>query len=49
MTMNEKPERESQLEMRWRSIVAAGQPKRQCPQLVMKWLSIASLHSQLSN
>jgi hypothetical protein len=46
--MNGKSQGGSQLEMRWSSIVAAGQPKRQCSQLVTKWISIASRHSQLS-
>jgi hypothetical protein len=43
--MNGKSQRGSQLEMRWCFTVAAGQPKRQCPQLAVKWISIASLHS----
>lgn len=46
--MNGKSQRRSQLEIRWHSIVVAGQPKSQCPQLVMKWVSIASRNSQLS-
>jgi hypothetical protein len=40
--MNGKSQRKSQLEMRWRSIVVASQPKRPCPQLAMKWVSVAS-------
>jgi hypothetical protein len=36
------------LEMKWRFIVPAGQPNRQCSQLVMKWVSIASLRSRIS-
>jgi hypothetical protein len=39
--MNGKSQKSSQLEMRWRSMAAAGQPKRQGPQLVMKWIAIA--------
>ena len=39
--MNGKSQEGSQLEMRWRSIVAASQPERQCPQLLMKWVSAA--------
>jgi hypothetical protein len=39
--MNKDSRKGSQLEMRWCSNVAAGQPKRQCPQLVMKWVSTA--------
>jgi hypothetical protein len=47
--MNGKSQRGSHLEMKWRFIVPAGQPKPQCPQVLMTWVSIASLHSRLSN
>ena len=39
--MNKKSQRESQIEMRWSFIVAAGQQKCQCPQLIIKWISTA--------
>jgi hypothetical protein len=42
--MNGESGRGLQLEMRWCSIVVADQPKRHCPQLAMKWISIASPH-----
>jgi len=48
IVMNGESRTESRLEMTWHSIVEAGKSKRQCPQLVMKWIAIASVHSRLS-
>lgn len=43
--MNRDSQRESELEMRWCSSIAADQPKHQRPQLVMKWISISFAES----
>jgi hypothetical protein len=48
IAMNGKSGTESRLEMTWLSIVEAGRSKRQCPQLEMKWVVIASAHSRPS-
>jgi len=47
--MNRNSGRGAKLEMRWHSIIAESQPKVQCPQLLMNWISTASLHSRMSN
>ena len=47
--MNRNSRRETKLEMRWHSIIAESQPKVQCPQLLMNWISTASLHSRKIN
>lgn len=46
--MNEKSQRGSHLEIEWHSIGEAEQLKGRCPQLLMKWISIASPHALLN-
>lgn len=47
--MNGKPVREPHYEMRWHPVVAVDPPKRRCPQMVMKWISVTALNARLSN
>jgi hypothetical protein len=39
---------QSHLEMKWRFMVAADESKRQLPQLVLQWVSIGRMQSELS-
>jgi hypothetical protein len=48
IVMNGESGTGSRLEMRWHWIVEAGKSKRQCRQLEMKWVAIASASSRLS-